>query len=252
MAVSSDNEKLFTNHTSPKLTFIIGMVSGITIMTLGGIAFFSYALAGGQVGNFDIKPLEPSQSLLEEPVGEIELNNDTKLSVPNSDHIMGATENYKVTLVQYVDYECRFCKKSYPEIKEFVNDHKDTIRFIVKQYPLVQIHPQAKRAALAAECAADQHKLFEFSSLAYERQSDLNHDIYTQWASELALDMPTFGTCFEEQQHEATVTADIQEARHFQIKSQPNLLIWHNDNSFYLIDGYVNRNYLESILSDSL
>lgn len=256
-----EEEHLFTSHSNPKLTFIVGIVIGVFLMTLTGTLFFVYALIGGELQTYELEPLDTGRSLLEEPVGEIQLAGEATIVVDESTHVFGATENYTVTLVQYLDYECRFCKKFYPEVKQLVDDNADKIRFVVKQYPLTKIHPYSKSSAVAAECAGQQDKFLEYTQYLFDHQSELSGTLYDQAASELGLDSEQFITCQESAEIVDGIVDRIEtdtfEAQHLGIVSQPNLVVWRESDgmeqeSMQLIDGYVNRGYLESVLADSL
>ena len=105
------SEHYFTAHTSARLTFVIGNVMGMSIMTLGGIGFFTYVFSGGEIKSYAIAPLDTESQILTEPIKQITEHNEVAVSEPSRNHVVDATENYAVTLVQYLDYECRFCKK---------------------------------------------------------------------------------------------------------------------------------------------
>src|SRR5262245_66367346 len=82
------------------------------------------------------------------------------LTVPVSatDHAEGP-ENAAVTLVEYGDYQCAFCGQAYPIVKEIQRRFGPRLRFVFRNFPLGQLHPQAQHAAEAAE-AADAHGQF--------------------------------------------------------------------------------------------
>lgn len=243
----------FTGHTNARLTFVIGVVIGISIITAVGSLFFVYLFNGGQIGNYAIAPLDTSTQILTEPVTAVSTIDANSIVEPQEFQIYGVTENYAVTLVQYVDYECRFCKKFFPDVLTLVDQHPDKIRLIIKQYPLVQIHPYAKAAALAAYCAGQQNRLVEYSSRLFAVQNDLSDEsVFTTIADTLQLDAPAFATCRQQTDSTTAITEDTAEALELGIQSQPNLLIWHNDGSMQFIDGYVNIHYLESLLQADL
>lgn len=249
---TNSDTHLFTQRTNPRLTFAIGIVIGISIMTMGGVAFVAYTLSGGTVATFDVEPLDTSNNILEEPRINVVLSDTQKIAVTDTSHIYGAQENYKVTLVSYVDYECRFCKKFFPNIKTFVDTHPDSVRWIVKHYPLTQIHPNAKTAAIAAECAGKQNKFFEYSTTLFERQTELNNNIYSEVATTHTLDIPTFDACMTSQTTADVVGADVTEALLLGVQTQPNLVIWDGGESIDIIDGYVDNEYLENSIASKL
>ncbi len=241
-------ELYFSEHTNPRLTFVIGVVAGISIMTMSGIAFFSYTLSGADIQPLEVTPLESSHDLLEEPRSTLTQTTEGDITITDDTHISGAVEDYSVTLVRYVDYECLFCKKFFPTLREFVATRNDTVRYIVKHYPLTQIHPQAKSAAIAAECAGEQDTFLEYSDKLFEKQSELSTAVYLDIATELELDIDVFGACLDNPTIEQRVENDVAEALELGITSQPNLVIWREGEELELIDGYVNTEYLESII----
>lgn len=246
------NEHFFSAHTSARLTFVVGVVLGMSMMTLGGAILFGYIFFGGEVGSYSIAPLDANTGLLTEPLQVISTAAAGQIAEPTTQPSYGAADNYTVTLVQYVDYECRFCKKFFPEILQLVDSHPDQVRFVLKHFPLVQIHPHAKAAAVAAYCAGEQGQLFDYSSRLFASQTELPNDIYTTVAETLQLDLVAFAACVDAPAALQQIEADTQEALNLGIQSQPNLVLWRNDGSLELIDGYVSASYLESVLGDVL
>jgi protein-disulfide isomerase len=249
-----EHEHYFTGHTNARLTFVIGIISGVSIATGLGLAFFAYIFSGGELGSYGIAPLDTDSQILTEPIKEIVDGTAgvPVIAVPADTQMYGATENYSVTLVQYVDYECRFCKKFFPDILEFVDQHPD-VRFIVKHYPLVQIHPSAKTAAVAASCAGQQGKFFDYSLALLSNQASLaDVSLYDRLAIDSGLDSVAFSTCRADAAVAGAIEADVTEALSISVESQPNLVLWHNDGTLELIDGYVNMSYVASALADEL
>lgn len=71
-------------------------------------------------------------------------------------------KNAKVTLVVFSDFECPFCVRAYPTIKQIEETYKDSVRVVFKQFPLTQIHSFAQGAAEASLCANEQGKFWEY------------------------------------------------------------------------------------------
>lgn len=249
-----NHEHYFTGHTNARLTFVIGIMMGLTTATVMGLVFFVYLFSGGELQTYGIAPLDTESQILTEPIKAIvDDAADMSIAVPADAQIYGTKENYAVTLVQYVDYECRFCKKFFPDILEFVDQHSGQVRFIVKHYPLVQIHPSAKTAAIAATCAGQQGKFFEYSTALFNRQSELaDPALYHTLAAEVQLDSTTFTTCQANTAVAAQIEADVTEALKLEVETQPNLVLWHSNGNMELIDGYVNVSYIEATLANEL
>lgn len=82
------------------------------------------------------------------------------------------TDSAKVTIVEFSDFQCPFCAKSYSTVKKILEDYKGSVRLIYKHFPLNAIHKNAQKAAEAVECAKDQGKFWELHDKLLENQSD--------------------------------------------------------------------------------
>ncbi|MFA6532871.1 MAG: thioredoxin domain-containing protein [Patescibacteria group bacterium] len=71
-------------------------------------------------------------------------------------------KNGKVTLVEFSDFQCPYCIRAFPTVEQILKEYKNDVTFYFKQFPLVQIHPFAQKAAEASLCAADQGKFWEW------------------------------------------------------------------------------------------
>jgi protein-disulfide isomerase len=102
-----------------------------------------------------------------------------QLAVPVSvlDHAQGPADA-PVTLLEYGDYECPYCGRAYPVVKEIQKRMGDRLRFVFRNFPLNTIHQHAGVAAQAAEAAGAQGKFWEMHDILYEHQDELaNNDI---------------------------------------------------------------------------
>ena len=132
------------------------------------------------------------------------------LTMPVSprDHRLGP-ETAPVTLVEYGDYECPYCGKAYPIVKEIQRRLGDRLRFVFRNFPLTQSHPHAQHAAEAAEAAAGQEKFWEMHDYLFEHQQALDDAHLVQYAVALNLDKETFKREMTEHVH----TNRVREAR---------------------------------------
>ncbi len=68
----------------------------------------------------------------------------------------------KIQVVEFSDFECPFCIRAFPTVKQILKDYKGQVRFYYMQFPLTQIHPNAQKTAEASLCAANQGKFWEY------------------------------------------------------------------------------------------
>ena len=112
-------------------------------------------------------------------------------SVNAADHALGP-ESAPVTLVEYGDFECPYCKQAAPAVKLLLARFGDRVRFIYRHFPIEEIHPHARRAAEAAECAGAQGKFWEMHDLLFSNQSRLQEQYLRDYARGLQLDLDRF------------------------------------------------------------
>lgn len=97
--------------------------------------------------------------------------NPAPQSVPVGTAVTFGPAEAKVTIVEYSDFQCPYCSRSYATVKQLLSDYGDKVRLVYKHYPL-SFHANAQKAAEAAECARDQGKFWEMHDLLFEKQTD--------------------------------------------------------------------------------
>jgi protein-disulfide isomerase len=113
-----------------------------------------------------------------------------KLKVPvgPADHALG-DEHAPVTLVEYGDYECPHCGRAHPIVQRVRKHFGKSLRFVFRNFPLTQIHPNAEMAAEAAEFAATKGRFWEMHDGIYENQAALGGTLVADLAGQLRLPM---------------------------------------------------------------
>ncbi len=107
--------------------------------------------------------------------------------VGSRDHAAGP-KDARLTLVEYGDYQCPHCRRAYPIVKEVQRALGSELRFVFRNFPLSNIHPEAKHAAEAAEAAGAQGAFWQMHDRLFERQFALDDDHLLEYATELGLD----------------------------------------------------------------
>jgi protein-disulfide isomerase len=116
-----------------------------------------------------------------------------KPPVSERDHIQG-NPNAKVELVEFGDYQCPHCGRAYPIIKQVQEALGDQLKFVFRNFPLAEIHPQARIAAVATEAANRQGKYWEMHDIVFENQQQLRLPQLLGYARTLGLNMEQFET----------------------------------------------------------
>lgn len=133
--------------------------------------------------------------------------------VESDDHIRG-NPDAAITLVEFSDLECPFCKSFHPTMKRIVEEFDD-VRWVYRHFPLTSIHSEAQDAAVASECVAKiggNDAFWQFTDAVFENQDRLSAALYKEIAEELGLDTEAFSSCFANKETLDDVNADLKEA----------------------------------------
>jgi len=133
---------------------------------------------------------------------------ELKIPVGASDHIQGDAQA-AITLVEYGDYECPHCGAAYPIVKRVQKHFGKRLRFVFRNFPLVQAHPNAQSAAEAGEFAATHGKFWEMHDAIYENQRELSTDFLLQLAENLGLDGRALAKSLKSEEYAEKVRADF-------------------------------------------
>ena len=133
-----------------------------------------------------------------------------------------------VTIIEYSDFECPFCGKffitAYQNIKSDYID-KGKARLVFRQFPLVSIHKQSLGAAVAALCAADQEKFWEYHDTLFENQPKFGRSNLESYANKLGLDMEKFNSCLDSGSTVDQVNKEIAEGEAAGVDGTPFFLV---------------------------
>lgn len=131
----------------------------------------------------------------------------------------------KVTVMEFGDFQCPYCEaffqETYPQIKRV---YQGLIRWEFRNFPS-RAHPDAFPSALAAECANEQGKFWEYHNMLYNNQQDLSSDGLTRYATLLKLDVARFSDCFHSERYADVVNRDFQDALRYQAAGTPTFYI---------------------------
>jgi NhaA family Na+:H+ antiporter len=134
-----------------------------------------------------------------------------KLTVPvgERDHVLGP-QDAAVTMVEYGDYECPYCRQVVPIVRELRERFGDRLRYVFRHFPLTSVHPHAQLAAEAAEAAGAQGKFWEMHYLLFEHEGTLEKLDLVRYARGLGLDMERFERELAEHTYASRVREDFR------------------------------------------
>src|SRR5262249_54625145 len=130
-----------------------------------------------------------------------------------------------VTIVEFSDFQCPYCKKSEETLGDLLAKYKGRVKLAYLDFPLREIHPQAEQAAEAARCAGEQGKFWEYHDTLFADQSKLDEASLAERARNLKLDERAFQTCLAGGKFKNSVEADIQQGNKIGVAGTPAYFI---------------------------
>lgn len=210
--------------------FFMGLFLGLAVSSMLGLAVvmgmvWSGKTLGGSLAAAAPTPVAPA------PAPTLDPNQPTIPSKPvkevsDADHIRG-NKSAKVTLIEYSDFECPFCKRHTPSMEQALKDFPKDVRLVYRHYPLTSIHPNAQKAAEAAECAAKvggadafwkmHDKIFAAGSLSNEG--------FVSMAKEISLNEANFKKCLDSGEMADRVNMDVASGNDSGVEGTPATFI---------------------------
>lgn len=155
---------------------------------------------------------------------------------PAVDHIRG-DKNAKVSVIEYSDFECPFCKRHYPTMKQVFETYQSKgVNWVYRHFPL-SFHANAEKEAEASECAAalgGEASFWKFHDLIFERTTSNGTgfalDALVPLAKEIGLNGPTFKECLDSGRYAKKVQSEMDSGSAAGVRGTPGTIILKNDS----------------------
>jgi protein-disulfide isomerase len=129
-----------------------------------------------------------------------------------------------VTLVVFSDFQCPFCSRLEPTLKQVEDAYRNQVRIVWKHQPL-PFHQNALPAALAAEAAREQGKFWPMHDKMFQNQGALGDTSYAQWAREIGLDVARFDQAYRSQKYRNRILEDQRVASSMGADGTPTMFV---------------------------
>lgn len=186
------------------------------------------------------QPQNIGQQVAGQPTGNLEAVN----KVTSKDHIRG-NPNAKITIVEYSDTECPFCKQFHQTMKQIIAEYGDSgkVAWVYRNFPLDQLHPKARKESEALECANEvggNDKFWEYTDRLYEvtpSNNRLEESELPKIAQYVGLDVQKFNSCLSSGKYAQHVEDDVKNATETGGNGTPWSILVTKDGKKYPLSG---------------
>jgi protein-disulfide isomerase len=149
---------------------------------------------------------------------------DLVMPVGTRDHIEGLI-TAPIVLVEYGDYQCPYCAQAVDVVQEIQYELGDRLCYVFRHFPLMELHPDAVRAAEAAEAAAVQHRFWAMHYQLFQHQSALNETNLWHYARNSGLNVDRFESDINNVHHLRHIQEDMRTGEESGVNSTPTFFI---------------------------
>ncbi len=174
------------------------------------------------------------------------------------DHVYG-NPDAAITLVEYSDFECPFCKRFHPTVIQLMEDNGDKLRWVYRHFPLAIHNPGAQKQAEAVECVAElqgNDAFWKFTHAIYERTqaggTGFPLENMRPMAEEFGVDGDAFAECVDSNRMAARVKEDHQDGAAIGISGTPAGILINRQGKAHFIFGALPVEELQAMMDDLL
>jgi len=244
---NKDEEKIIVRKSTYN-NMLKGLIAAVAIAAFVG---------GYSIGTFDTSDSGLSGEELKEILAEIKAapvpqpaqqpaqpNAPQIFQISLDDDPFKGDPNAPVIVVEFSDFQCPFCSRFYQQTLPLIQENYiDTgkIKFVYRDLPLDSLHPNARLTHIAAECADEQEKFWEYHDVLFDKQSQWQRlsstDLpitLTQYAADLGIQTESFETCLES---EEMAKKDVADATRYGSTGTPTFFIGTEEDGFIKLVG---------------
>jgi len=227
---------------------LAGVIVAIAVSTFFGGFFLGTLQDSDYVKKADLEALVMELEKNTVPTqGNVALTTPAIVKVSVDDDPVKGDSDAPITIVEFSDFQCPFCQRwwqnTLPQIEEnYISTGK--VKFVYRDFPLDSLHPQARTAHIASECADEQGKFWEYHDVLFSEQSQWNKlelsllaETFTQMASDLGLEESKFQSCLGSVSIAQEVNKDYTDARNLGATGTPTFFVGNEKDGFTKLVG---------------
>ena len=238
MQENTHKEKSALDNLKPRAAFKVGLLSGLAVMFVIGFLILAGVLING--GDEKISKND-NGAVVNQPtnpgVAQPPANNNVVVQPVTKDDWGKGDKNAKISIVEYSDTECPFCKRFHATMQQVLADYEGDVNWVYRHFPLTSLHSKAIREAEATECAGEQKgndgfwayidRMFEITPA----NNGLQDSQLPEIAQYVGLDVGKFQECLDSGKYKDKIQDQIAEAQKTGARGTPYSVIISGDQN---------------------
>lgn len=137
------------------------------------------------------------------------------------------SRNANITIIEFIDYECPFCKENASAVRSVMDELGDKVHFLIRDFPIAEINPNARDAALASNCVLEQGQkaYWRYHDLLFANQDDLSGEELRRLAALANINVARFDECMQTRKYDLKIDKDIEVGRQAGVEGTPTFFV---------------------------
>jgi predicted DsbA family dithiol-disulfide isomerase len=149
---------------------------------------------------------------------------EPRVNVASEGHPWTGGKDARVTIVEFSDFQCPYCRAAEPALKNVRAKYGDKVKLVYMDFPL-GMHQHAMDAAVAGRCASDQDKFWQFHDAMFADQTKLDPASLKANAAKIGLDTKKFNDCFDAKAAVPGIKADQAQGEQLGVSGTPTFFV---------------------------
>jgi len=184
------------------------------------------------------------------------------ISVSMDDDPIRGNQDAPITIIEFSDFQCPYCARFQIQtlpliLEQYVDTGK--VKFVFRDFPIQNSHPNAMPAAVASECAHEQDKYWQYHDALFENQGVWNKveltsaiTIFKEFATKLDLNQDQFDSCLDSGKYIEEISSDLKDGKSYGVTGTPGFFIGNDEVGFVKINGAQPFEAFKSIIDSQL
>lgn len=221
------------------------------VLVIGGVIWFGYSVSRyyHAIRSGEANPLleERLQSSVSSAVANSHVAASDLARLDKADAPSVGAKDAPLVIVEFLDFGCPFCRASFEPVRELTTRYSTSVRLVIRDFPIKDLHPDAVKAAHAARCANEQGKFWAYHDKLFLNQGAFSDDDLHRYALEVGADGQRFDTCMQENRYMKDIENDMAVGLQAGVSGTPTFFF--NGNR---IQGGLDQKTLEFIIREFL